>query len=417
MAVAIILSSCAPGTQYALSPDLTLVPGTDVPQQVATFVSDALTQTALPPATSTPVPGVATLSVGNDAPSTSNPGIINSTQPLPSSELKPADSDTPAAGICNDVMGDPVTVALGIDLSGLPLAGRCLVIAPSQRIKLVNQSGNSINTNFAGYQFNLSVGGEVLLDKPAGQYLALGVHFLPMGPELWVKDGMVATAPTPIVEYNNSTLGYRLNLPGDWRIDESGMTNGTNKEVIFSPPYAEPFISYLSISLDLRSLDQVIGSYAQYHPDAKREDTISNGYPAVKYIFAGGRNEYFIPYGNQLFLIATDRPNDAVVQSIITTVRFMAPPQPITYDATIADNGKTFVMNVGDKLRLSLDYGYGWSTISDFNPAVLVGAADGYFAFARGTTTLTMTGNPLCLNSTPPCGMPSIMFTITVIVQ
>ena len=82
MAVAIILSSCAPGTQYTLSPDLTLVPETDVPQQVATFVSDALTQTALPPATSTPVPGVATLSVGNDATSTSNP---NSSQPISSS--------------------------------------------------------------------------------------------------------------------------------------------------------------------------------------------------------------------------------------------------------------------------------------------------------------------------------------------
>ena len=118
-----------------------------------------------------------------------------------------------------------------------------------------------------------------------------------------------------------------------------------------------------------------------------------------------------------MFLIVTDRPNDAVAQSILTTVRFMAPPQPIAYDATMADNSKTFIMNVGDKLRLSLDYGYSWSTISDFNPAVLVGAADGYFAFARGTTTLTMTGNPLCLNSTPPCGMPSIMFTITVIVQ
>ena len=414
MALVMILSSCAPGTEYTLPADLTLAPGTDGTQQVATFVSDALTQTALPPATSTPVPGVATLSVGNDAASTSNPGIINSIQPLPSNGLKPADSDTPAAGICNNTMGDPVTVALGIDSSGLPLAGRCLIIAPSQRIKLVNQSGNSINVNFAGYQIDLSVGGEVLLDTPAGQYLGLGVHFLPMGPELWVKDGMVATSPAPMEEYNNASLGYRLNLPGNWIINQ---TNSLSKEVVFSPPNADPFIAYLSILLEPRTMEQIIQSYAQYHPDAIREDATFNGYPVVKYTFASGRNEYFIPYGTQIFLIATDRPNDATVQSMLMTFRFMTSPQPVTHEATMADNGRTFVMNIGDKLRINLDLSYGWSTISDFNPAVLVGAADGYFAFARGNTTLTMTGNPVCQNSTPPCLAPSVVFTISVVVQ
>jgi hypothetical protein len=84
----------------------------------------------------------------------------------------------------------------------------------------------------------------------------------------------------------------------------------------------------------------------------------------------------------------------------------------------MADNGKTFVMNIGDKIRINLDYGYGWSIINDFNPAVLMGAGDGYFAIASGSSTLSMTGNPECLNLTPPCAMmPSILYTITVIVQ
>jgi len=561
--LALALASCAPGAQYTLPPDLTLVPGTDIPQQVATFVSSALTQTALPPATSTPIPGEATLPAGNEAHSTQIPGmtgssaqtlyqslslgiqfsypsawyrqesssgvtltsfdpsnpphklewtyettsmqfgfkvfitrpafdawlegakqaaqaegwsiyaeehfsianqsavrlslvsgsggmlnrvliyelsgryfeiniegnynnnlakaVLDSVQPSSAGGLKPADSDTPAAGICGDTQGDPVTIILGIDSSGLPLAGRCLIIAPSQRIKLVNQSGNSINMNFAGYQINLPVGGEMLLDKPVGQYLALGVHFLPMGPELWVKEAIVVTAPPPIVEYNNSTVGYRLNLPGNWSIDENGMTNGLNKEVIFYPPNPEPFIAYLSISLDSRTLDQIINLYAQSVPEAAREDVVFNGYPGIKYTYTYQNNvyhvEYYIPYGGRIYAILTDRPNDSTVQSILMTVRFTSPPQPVTYDATMADNGKTFVMNIGDKLRLSLDYCYDWSTISDFNPAVLVGAADGYFAFASGTTTLTMIGDPGCLNSTPPCAMPSIMFTITVVVQ
>jgi len=91
--------------------------------------------------------------------------------------------------------------------------------------------------------------------------------------------------------------------------------------------------------------------------------------------------------------------------------------QPVTLDSTMADKGKTFVMNIGDMIRIKLDYGYCWSTISDFNPAILVGAADGYLAFASGPSTLTMTGDPTCHSFTPPCVMPSIMFSITVIVQ
>jgi hypothetical protein len=199
------------------------------------------------------------------------------------------------------------------------------------------------------------------------------------------------------------------------------MTYGVSEEVTFSPPSPEPFIAYLSISLDSRSLDQIINLYAQSVPDATREDTIFNGYPGIKYTYTYQNNvyriEYYIPYGGRIYLITTDRPNDGVVQSILTTIRFTVPPQPVTYDATMADNGRTFVMNVGDKLRLNLDYGYGWSTISDFNPAVLMGAADGYFALASGTATLTMTGDPICHSSTPPCLMPSILYTITVIVQ
>jgi hypothetical protein len=88
-----------------------------------------------------------------------------------------------------------------------------------------------------------------------------------------------------------------------------------------------------------------------------------------------------------------------------------------TYEASMADNGKTFVMKIGDKLKINLDYSYIWSLTSISNPAVIAGAGDGYFAFTSGSATLSITGNPECLNLTPPCGMPSILYTITVIVQ
>jgi len=299
-------SACAPGDQYAPPTDLTLMLGTDVPQQVATVTSDMFTQT-LEPVTSTPVLDVATL-------------------PSSMSEIKPAKSATPSA--------------------------------------------------------------------------------------------VVVTVPPPTVEYNNSTVGYRLNLPGNWTINA---TDGSSKEVIFYPPNPKPLVAYLSINLDSRTLDQIVNLYAQSVSDAVREDTIFNGYPGIKYTYTYQNNvyriEYYIPYGGQIFLIVTDRPNDGTIQSIVTTIQFTVPPQPVTYDATMADNGKTFVMNIGDKLKLNLDLGYIWSATSISNSAVIEGVQDGYFAFARGAATLSTIGNPECLNSTPPCLASSIVFMLTVIVR
>ena len=139
--------------------------------------------------------------------------VLDSIQPFASGGLKPPDSETPAAGICGEPQGDPVSIVLGIGPDGIPLAGRCIKITPVQRIKLINQSNGPFNIKFAEYYINLPVGGEMLLDKPVGQYLALGVHSLPMGPELWVKEAVVVTAPPPIAQYSNSVVGYRLALP------------------------------------------------------------------------------------------------------------------------------------------------------------------------------------------------------------
>jgi len=339
MAIAIFLSSCAQSAQPDSSPDLTPALGTDIPQQLVTVVPDIFTQTS-EEITSTPVLHIATVS-------------------SLSGGLKLPDSETPAAGICGEVQGDPVSIVLGLGLDGIPLAGRCITITPAQRIKLINQSNGPIDVLFSEFHFNLPIGSELLLDDPVGQYLAHGIHFLPMGPELWVKEAVAVSTSPLTIEYSNSEVGYKLGLPADWQIDESGMTNSLGKEVTFSPSNPEPFITYLSIDMDSRTLDQIINLFSQSMPDASREDTNFNGYPGIKYTYTYQNNvfriEYNIPYGGQIFLIATDRPNDSIVQSILMAVRFTDPPQPTTYDATMMDNGKTFVMNIGDKLRINLD--------------------------------------------------------------
>jgi len=113
--------------------------------------------------------------------------VLDSMQSSSEGVIKQPDSDTPAAGICMEGPGDPVDIVLGLDASGMPLAGRCITINPVQRIKLINQSGNPIKLMLMEFPVTLPVGGEMLLDKPVGEYLALGVHFIPVGLELWVK--------------------------------------------------------------------------------------------------------------------------------------------------------------------------------------------------------------------------------------
>lgn len=251
--------------------------------------------------------------------------VLESIQPFVAAGLKPPDSATPTSGICSDPQGDPVALTLGVGPDLIPLAGRCLAVNPSQRIRLVNQTSDPISLTFAGYSIQLPVGRALLLDRPVGEYLAEGVHFLPMGPELWVRSAdsgvrPVPTMPGPFRNYSNPEVGYSLVLSG-WNVDEQGL-GGPNKEVIFYPRDAEPFVAYLSISLETRTLDQVTAFYAQSVPDAAREETEFNGHRAIRYTYSFGRVEYFVPFENRLILITTDRPTDATVQMMLESLEF-----------------------------------------------------------------------------------------------
>lgn len=93
---------------------------------------------------------------------------------------------------------------------------------------------------------------------------------------------------------------------------------------------------------------------------------------------------------------------------------------------TLDDNGKTFTMHVGDSFLLNLGTDvYEWEVGIDNQDAlrmkmgvmVIRGAQGIYDAQAPGTTTLSASGNPLCLQSRPACAMPSILFTVTIIVE
>lgn len=93
---------------------------------------------------------------------------------------------------------------------------------------------------------------------------------------------------------------------------------------------------------------------------------------------------------------------------------------------TLSDNGKVFTMQVGESFLLNLGMDvYDWTVDVDHqdvlqrevNKTVIHGAQGIYMAQAPGTAILSATGDPLCLQSKPACMMPSILFSITVIVK
>ena len=91
-----------------------------------------------------------------------------------------------------------------------------------------------------------------------------------------------------------------------------------------------------------------------------------------------------------------------------------------------SENGKTFTMHVGESFLLNLGTDvYDWTVEvdhqnvlqRDMGVKVIQGAQGIYVAQAPGTVTLTANGDPLCLQSKPPCKMPSISFSSILIVE
>lgn len=91
-----------------------------------------------------------------------------------------------------------------------------------------------------------------------------------------------------------------------------------------------------------------------------------------------------------------------------------------------SENGKIFTMRVGESFLLNLGTDvYDWTVEvdhqdvlqRDMGVTVIQGAQGIYVAQAPGTVTLTANGDPLCLQSKPPCKMPSISFSIILIVE
>ena len=92
---------------------------------------------------------------------------------------------------------------------------------------------------------------------------------------------------------------------------------------------------------------------------------------------------------------------------------------------TLAENQTNVALEIGSVFLLKLGEGYNWNATVVDNAvidretkiAVVRGAQGTYRALKAGDTDLTAMGDPVCRSNTPPCGAPSIFFTVHVAVR
>jgi hypothetical protein len=131
-------------------------------------------------------PATATQGAGaTDTPAT-EPAVTGT-----ASELKPPDSDAPAAGICSEPgISQVVTITFREDVPD----PRCAKINVPQRLRIVNDRAEAVHIVFGPYDVTIEPGAEQLLDAPVGTYLAAGVHNLApqdvegYAAQVWVQD-------------------------------------------------------------------------------------------------------------------------------------------------------------------------------------------------------------------------------------
>lgn len=121
------------------------------------------------------------------------------------------------------------------------------------------------------------------------------------------------------------------------------------------------------------------------------------------------------PFPAQAVTVTAEMPGSTVVGT----------PAGDEKTVTLAEQGKTITLAVGERFLLKLGEEYTWNVqVSDQavvsrvkNIMVIRGAQGVYEALAAGTTTLTAAGDPQCRQSDPPCAMPSIQFNLSIDVK
>ena len=139
--------------------------------------------------------------------------------------------------------------------------------------------------------------------------------------------------------------------------------------------------------------------------------------------------------GFQLILKAKDGSPACVTPSTVQKLvergwaQYVSNTSSETIDSTkivtLEQNNQEVALSKGQRFLLNLGSSYDWSLdiknnsiISRVPNIMVIQGAQGLFeAHDVGKTTLTATGDPLCLKYIPRCGMPSILFKLDIVVS
>jgi len=112
--------------------------------------------------------------------------------------IKPKDSDSPAAGICDYQEGDTVTITLNGDIP----SPRCVKVKSNQNLRVQNNTEGVVTVWFDNvssavlfpYSIDIRPDNKYIFATPFGEYLKPGVHKLKTslykssGPEIWLVE-------------------------------------------------------------------------------------------------------------------------------------------------------------------------------------------------------------------------------------
>jgi hypothetical protein len=92
----------------------------------------------------------------------------------PNGDLKPPDSDAPAAGVCPDSSDGEVTIELHADIP----SPRCARVLPESTLRIVNSTGEPVDFELGVFTGSLQPGDAASSGQAVGDFLAPGVHVI-----------------------------------------------------------------------------------------------------------------------------------------------------------------------------------------------------------------------------------------------
>lgn len=225
-----------------------------------------------------------------------------------------------------------------------------------------------------------SVGGYYFFKKPANVVVIPTPTITPTATKTAVPTKTATPNPTAGWKtYTNADLGYSIKYPPTWKVDESGLQSSLSKEVIINPVNPEPFISYVSVSIDQRSIDQIrqVHNNSQAPIFIEKQITFA-GQSTFQYTVSGSDSvEIYIPYQGKIFLVSSSKFSSKEVKQSFSSFRFtklaITSLRPISgpVGTSVTITGSGFTTNgTGNRIKFG-------NLGSEENPSYNLNSADG----------------------------------------